>query len=864
MDHTDPKTENELEIGAITIDPRAVDVFLKAITPSSPADRLRFGIREAFQNAIDATLAHSPTEPAEITFDIADGDLVIRDHGIGMQPKEINSLVLRLFGSGKSEGVGGFGAGTMSVIVAAPEVTILTRRRPKSSGEPVDSRGAEFKKSWIGTRTPRVFSEEEAEAFGFGTEIRFQNVLVENWEHEKVSIERAKEIITQMIATSEIPPNITVRFNGEVIEPLFRLGTGTLKVEADLKTTFPGCVIEHHIVPLPEDEEKRHPHLKSPRSIVQLQDPAGSSWSLTQWLDYIDHSVNFIHVVRIRPTVRPDEEHYPFNPERSTIRDPSVAMEIDMARQRFVTDRLSAVKQQKWRSTFYTGDDLSRDQMDDVSGALAEAAASEVSLRRIDRMLSLIQDIAESGVVNYLEQQRRKLEATRGDVVTVRELIADQPTLVRVHAEWQKPHWAPKSFDPDSPESIKTLAPLLVATRMLGTIVRAEAARVAGYPYSYIGKRPPFYGFVFSPDDNALYVEEDTPLGPDTGFVLINPAAEVFRTARTPEALCELILARLIHEHAHEKEISHNEAFTRTEAKIRDALVNIKPELHAAFKASGAWQAMRRFQGLPLKPSRVRSVLLKMPTSAEAADLVEEFGTDETLRNAIKTIVSYAREAEDRIAAATAFAEVLASLRMTKSLDSYALETLQKLAQRLGIHKVPNLVSSLADGHVVERPQEATAFQYDLLATLGQGWHAQDALSAIVGEYVSRWDLADHLARTRCSLAHMHSLYFVAQEIRFGTGDYWLLHQAYQQVVAGKTPREAIRSVKHRAVTQEEKALLSSRFTEAALAFAALHYKPELEYLRPALQEFLNTGALGRIRVPKTVRDERAIQAKLF
>lgn len=165
------------------------------------------------------------------------------------------------------------------------------------------------------------------------------------------------------------------------------------------------------------------------------------------------------------------------------------------------------------------------------------------------------------------EEERAQLEPA------LRPWLAGPVELVKRHTKWESPDWVPQGFDPDSPDSIRPLAPILGATRVLGMAVRAEGA--AMYPETYKANNAPYYGFVFSHEEGGMLAEEpDTPLGGETKFLLINPARPAFRTARSPEALCDTLTRLLVHEHGHEYEPRHSERFTTVVDQIHDRVAN--------------------------------------------------------------------------------------------------------------------------------------------------------------------------------------------------------------------------------------------------------------------------------------------------
>lgn len=101
-------------------------------------------LRELVSNAIDATLSGT-TDDAGVDIELADGWLVVEDHGRGLRPEDVGSLIGRIGMSGtaslhagqRGQGttfLGAFGVGLLSVRTVAEVVEIRSRHRDAPSG----------------------------------------------------------------------------------------------------------------------------------------------------------------------------------------------------------------------------------------------------------------------------------------------------------------------------------------------------------------------------------------------------------------------------------------------------------------------------------------------------------------------------------------------------------------------------------------------------------------------------------------------------------------------------------------------------------------------------------------------------------
>lgn len=823
---SDTSPEETLEVGEFKVGARGVQMLLQALSRGTAGERLRTALREGFQNAIDASLSRGGDGRHTIQLDMQGEDVVLRDHGVGLTPHEISSLLLELFSTGKEEGLGGFGVGAGSVMLGAPEVVIRTRKAGSPGG--VAGRGAEFRRSWAGNKAPRLLSPEEGRDFGEGTEIRFAGILTEGYESGKVSRSYVERMVSELFATSQLPETVELVVNGEPLKPLFEIGPDTRKLDSGIEEAFPGALVEHHVVPMPEKDE-RHPHLPIPRSILQLEDPNGSGWAITQWFEHLDEEVGFLHVVRVRPTVRPDTEGYPFNYERTTIADDTVRESIQQTRHRFVVDRSTALKQQTWKHTYYTGTEKERDASNPTK-ALADETKSEKNRERVTRLVQALDTLPDSEVADHLERRARQIGRHRGSSLTIEELIADQPTMVKRHMEWEKPEWLSKGFDPDSPKHVRKLAPILSAIRMLGLVVRAEAAVVEPSTYGS-AHRAPHYGFLFSNTEGGMLTEEDdSPMGKQAKFLLINPTREAFRTARTPEALCDMLVSLLVHEHTHESADWHSESFTILSDAIHDRVANLRPELHRVFKDSGAWKAFRKLQGLPVRRSKKADLPQSLlPVRWEhAVALRKELESEEDWKAAGvgRAIVRFAEDdPSDREAAAAAVAELLGALEETKSLSEEALERLRPLARELGVRR--SIPPAIVPG--TTRAADAIEFQLDALDTMGVAYHVLETPGRLEGTRADgvsekREKAVAFFAETAVSPVHLAVFIHQAQEARYSMSEYLPLYYAISDVEGGMAVRDAMDRARERypAESKRQKALMESPGAELTVALAVV------------------------------------------
>ena len=689
---TAPATER---IGELTIDPRGVKVLAAALTRGTPVEQLTLGFREAIQNATDAHRLSGVTRPIEIS--TAGSDVVVRDHGPGLTADEIHSLILNLFASGKSEGLGGFGAGSLSMLMGSENVII----RSRANGHP----GVRFERAWVGERAPIAMSEAEAEAFGTGTEVCFSNATCNGWNERQVSQYQLPRMMDRVLASSQFPAGVTMTLDGQSVETKWALEETDRRRGPMFREDYPGVRVEHYMVPAQKGQEV---------AVVQLGDPEVGDCGMSQFERHAPGGCGVAYIVRLFPTVRPGDVHYPFTFDRMGLTNSVVERDISMVLLRLRTERIGFEAEQEWHARYYLPTDEfpelldeearvepPRAETDDRVGDAVEDTPSTEERRaaaapivttlatEADMVRQLLARAESAATPEVLVSERDAAKRMRSDVV--RAGLGGGAGLVVHRASFRRPVWLPADVDVGDPSHVEQFEPLVTAVRHVAGIMADEAQHAQ--PLAPLGEKRVLFGLLFDHETHAqcrtgLSVP-GLPADGNRAAILFNPTSDAWRAARSREAMADAVCSVLAHEVAHLIEPNHSESFSVVRETLGLAMVNRRDEMQAIFNASGAFEALRRIHALPPQ-APVPSFEAPTAVVCEEARWNHDLGALGPGRRLTEILEAAMLEAGPKATRlAGSFAETLQTLEASGTVDRDTAERVIRFAAEFGIPAAP-------------------------------------------------------------------------------------------------------------------------------------------------------------------------------